>query len=38
MKYPLIAADLAAETVTAFTFVVNMPDIDSTLLRNRPKR
>ncbi|PMD35393.1 putative aromatic peroxygenase [Hyaloscypha variabilis F] len=38
MKYSLIAVALAAEAVTAFPFVANMPGVDSSLLRNRPKR
>lgn len=33
MQYPLVAIALAAEAVTAFLFVANMPGIDSSLLR-----
>jgi len=38
MKYSLITIALAAEAVTAFPFVANMPGVDSSMLRNRPKR
>jgi hypothetical protein len=40
MKYSLIAIALAAEvvTVTAFPFVAEMPGVDASLLRLKPKR
>lgn len=38
MKYSLIAVALAAEAVTAFPFVAEMPGVNSSLFRNRPKR
>lgn len=38
MKYSLVAIALAAEAVTAFPFVAEMPGVDSSLFRNRPRQ